>query len=167
MGHRPRIRTWYKPRLALNIIYKMKYIIILVFLSIKSFGQYQIVDLKQFYAVQSVIFDSTYIEPIIIKDKVKRITLSIEDIKKIEIILKKQFLKKKYNSFKFHGRHYVGYLNVLGEKKAIVGIYNNKRYPKMFVDFDKEFMIGFDDFYENSYNQAILNINISLMRISK
>lgn len=145
----------------------MKYIVILILLSIKSFGQYQIVDLKQFYAVQSVIFDSTYIEPIIIKDKVKRITLSIEDIKKIEITLKKQFLKKKYNSFKFHGRHYIGYLNVLGERKAIVGIYNNKCYPKNFVNFNTDFMIGFGDFYENSYNQTILNINISLMQISK
>ncbi len=125
-----------------------------------SFAQTQKVFFKKYYEVSSIVFAKEYRERFIIKDKKDRIDISIADIELIESYIKKIVTKKLYKYFRCSGRQYLGYISLKDEKKIIVLILNNFRYPNKFPEFEKEFALGFGEFYEDNKNQMYMTFNI-------
>ena len=90
--------------------------------------------------------------------------MDFNDLVLAENIAKDSLCMLKLKYFRKNGRQYLGYLNKKNEKIVLLGIFNNYRYPKQFEDFEREFLIGFGDFWWsrllNSFSRLCLSCNI-------
>lgn len=144
---------------------KITILSIFMLVSNLTFSQNEKIILTKYYKNCSVIFNENYKFNYNLKYFKNRINLDRNDLVLAENIAKDSLdiLKSKY--FRKNGRQYLGYSNQKNEKIVLLGIFNNYRYPKQFEDFEREFLIGFGDFYENSKNQIILTVNLTTKKL--
>ncbi|RBP29092.1 hypothetical protein DFR65_106113 [Oceanihabitans sediminis] len=158
---------------------------IIAFLSLILIS-FQIIELKEYYNGQGVIFDSSVKYPFVEPNYNKAHTPNLSEIKRAEKILSEKYyeyrtnvldsfnvdksiikkrLKKPKNVIKkFHkyNRQYISYVSKSNDTIISIGLLNfaNKRKAeKNFTDWKKTIQFGFHGFYED--NQEWVSINIT------
>jgi hypothetical protein len=151
-----------------------------------SLISFQIIELKEYYVGQGIIFDSSIKYPFTEKNYIKPLTPNISEIKRAEKILSEKYYEYRTNildsfnvdksiinkklkepknvvkRFYKYNRQYIGYVNNANDTIVTIGLLNfaNKRKAeKYFPDWKKTVQFGFHGFYEN--NQEWISINIS------
>lgn len=146
----------------------------------------QIIELKEYYSGQGVIFDASLKYPFSAKNYSKPLTPNIVKIKRAERILSKKYyeyrtnvldsfnvdksiIKKKLktpqnvvNKFYKYNRQYLAYVNKSNDTIITIGLLNfsNKRKAeKYFSDWKKTVQFGFHGFYKD--NQEWFSINVT------
>lgn len=138
-------------------------ILILLFLPFLTYCQSAVMyENKNILKHKAVIFDTSYILPIDNVNKMSRFEVSEEEIFYVEKILNnitiKLYGRKKLRDFV---RQYVGYKNDQGGKFILINLLYYKCYKdfnKNFDGYEKDFIVGFGDYYEK--NSLCLKVNL-------
>ncbi|QMU66223.1 MAG: hypothetical protein GKR88_19375 [Flavobacteriaceae bacterium] len=143
------------------------YLVLIILFNQELQAQTKIISLSSYFKGKGVIFEKEYKSLIDIKDYEKSFTPSLEEIKIVEnLFLKKIESKRKIKKtpkkeFYNYYRQYLGYINSNQEKVIMVNMLNFNKKSKakrMFENWDKDYVLGFGEFYEE--NQFIYTINL-------
>jgi hypothetical protein len=132
------------------------------------YSQTKIISLPNYYKGKGVIFNKDYKSLLKIDNYSKSFTPLLKEVSIVEDVFlnqiktKKSFKKSVKKEFCNYYRQYLGYINKNNEKIIVVNMLNFRRKSKAkknFEDWDKEFILGFGEFYEE--NQFLYKVNLS------
>ena len=151
-----------------------------------SLISHKIIELKEYYNGQGVIFDSSFKYPFVELNYKKAYTPTLEEIKRAEKILSEKYyeyetnildsfnldksiikkrLKKSKNvvrKFYKYNRQYISYIDQKEDTIISLGLLNfsnKKKANEYFPNWKNEFLVGFGKYYQK--NQKLYSINIT------
>ena len=160
---------------------RLSIIIVTIFIGSIAFAQKKInFTLEKKYTIEGVIFIADYPVNFQLKNSIDRFTPSLNDIKTCERYLLMNLSDVKYvdlqgfysprgllKKLKTYKRQYVGFIDANKDSIILVQLLNfkhQKEAMKNFDEWDSQFLLGFDGYYEANIKR--LQVNISKKNVS-